>query len=248
MPPTTYYNQAAPMAPITTRSEAEAPRPAPHPDYPTPLLRLRFEDIAAPASRIFLRSLDASQVLSDANKTVLSILYPRVFTPGGEETPGAEDDPVGRAHDDQSYDDVLTQTEVFAPPASVGNHPSNATPWPGTRSVTLAVEPATQGVAQTSGIALDADHKRIGLAASYVESLKLDEKRIGKELEGVIVHEMVHCWQWDGRGECNGGLVEGVADWVRLKAVSPGRTFSCKMILGLQDIYESLTTTRARSH
>lgn len=29
---------------------------------------------------------------------------------------------------------------------------------------------------------------------------------------------MVHCWQHDARGTAPGGLIEGIADWVRLKA------------------------------
>jgi hypothetical protein len=28
----------------------------------------------------------------------------------------------------------------------------------------------------------------------------------------------VHCFQWDAEGSCPGGLIEGVADWVRLRA------------------------------
>jgi hypothetical protein len=33
---------------------------------------------------------------------------------------------------------------------------------------------------------------------------------------GVLRHEMVHCWQWAANGTCPGGLIEGIADWVRL--------------------------------
>jgi hypothetical protein len=32
----------------------------------------------------------------------------------------------------------------------------------------------------------------------------------------VLTHELVHCYQWDAEGTCPGGLIEGVADWVRL--------------------------------
>lgn len=38
------------------------------------------------------------------------------------------------------------------------------------------------------------------------------------EIRGVLVHELVHCFQHNGRGASPGGLVEGVADWVRLSA------------------------------
>lgn len=32
----------------------------------------------------------------------------------------------------------------------------------------------------------------------------------------MLTHELVHCYQWDAEGTCPGGLIEGVADWVRL--------------------------------
>jgi hypothetical protein len=35
---------------------------------------------------------------------------------------------------------------------------------------------------------------------------------------GVVRHEMVHCWQWAAKGTCPGGLIEGIADWVRLRS------------------------------
>lgn len=34
----------------------------------------------------------------------------------------------------------------------------------------------------------------------------------------MLVHELVHCFQHNGRGTCPGGLIEGIADWVRLRA------------------------------
>ncbi|KAI9512483.1 plant basic secretory protein [Russula earlei] len=40
--------------------------------------------------------------------------------------------------------------------------------------------------------------------------------RCADEIRGVLVHEVVHCFQYNGQGACPGGLVEGVADWVRL--------------------------------
>lgn len=38
------------------------------------------------------------------------------------------------------------------------------------------------------------------------------------EIHGVLVHELVHCYQYNGHGHCPGGLIEGIADWVRLRA------------------------------
>lgn len=38
------------------------------------------------------------------------------------------------------------------------------------------------------------------------------------EYTGVVYHEMTHVWQWNGNGQAPGGLIEGIADFVRLKA------------------------------
>jgi hypothetical protein len=38
------------------------------------------------------------------------------------------------------------------------------------------------------------------------------------KVTGVLFHETAQVWQWDGQGHANGGLVEGIADFVLLKA------------------------------
>jgi len=86
---------------------------------------------------------------------------------------------------------------------------------PGTRSVTLILR-EMDGVAYTTGRDLDDDHKEIHLNTSYISHVP--ESRQKEEIMGVIVHEMVHCWQHNGQGAAPVGLTEGVADWVRLKA------------------------------
>nr|AFK45291.1 unknown [Lotus japonicus] len=64
------------------------------------------------------------------------------------------------------------------------------------------------GVAYTS-------NNEIHLSARYVNSYGGDLKR---EISGVLYHEMVHVRQWNGNGGAPGGLIEGIADYVRLKA------------------------------
>lgn len=75
------------------------------------------------------------------------------------------------------------------------------------------------GVAYTTGIELDNDHKEIHFSLDYIKGIPTREPH-GEthEIQGVLVHEMVHCWQWDGQGSAPGGLTEGIADYVRLKA------------------------------
>ncbi|KAK4457545.1 peptidase of plants and bacteria-domain-containing protein [Cladorrhinum samala] len=85
---------------------------------------------------------------------------------------------------------------------------------PPTRSVTLILRDI-DGVAYTTGTELDSDHKEIHFSLSYINSIRPDT-RLAHEITGVLTHELVHCYQWNAKGTCPGGLIEGIADWVRL--------------------------------
>ncbi|KAF5448214.1 hypothetical protein F2P56_028770 [Juglans regia] len=70
-------------------------------------------------------------------------------------------------------------------------------------------------------------NNEIHVSARYINSYSGNVK---KEITGVLYHEMTHIWQWNGKGQAPGGLIEGIADFVRLKAgyvpshwVQPGR-------------------------
>jgi hypothetical protein len=84
---------------------------------------------------------------------------------------------------------------------------------PGTRSVTVILHEFA-GVAYTIGSDLDEDHKKLHISTSYIQSRQGDVRH---ELLGVLCHELVHCFQWSAKGT-PGGLIEGIADWVRLRA------------------------------
>ncbi|KAI9805060.1 MAG: hypothetical protein M1825_000894 [Sarcosagium campestre] len=86
---------------------------------------------------------------------------------------------------------------------------------PPTRSVTLVLR-SMSGVAYTTGKDIDQDHKEIHLSTDYIKQISAHRKR--EEITGVLTHEMVHCWQWSANGTAPGGLIEGIADWVRLRA------------------------------
>ena len=72
------------------------------------------------------------------------------------------------------------------------------------------------GVAYTTGTAIDDDHKEIHFSLNYIA--QIDPSLRKSEIVGVLVHEMVHCWQWAALSTAPQGLIEGVADFVRLKA------------------------------
>ncbi|KND88825.1 hypothetical protein TOPH_06530, partial [Tolypocladium ophioglossoides CBS 100239] len=93
--------------------------------------------------------------------------------------------------------------------------PANpSTTVPPTRSVTLILRDMS-GVAYTTGSDLDDDHKEVHFSLSYIEHIP--GARATPEITGVVTHELVHCYQYNGYGTCPGGLIEGVADWVRLR-------------------------------
>ncbi|KAK5660418.1 hypothetical protein OQA88_12961 [Cercophora sp. LCS_1] len=84
---------------------------------------------------------------------------------------------------------------------------------PPTRSVTVILR-SLDGVAYTTGTELDPDHKEIHFSLDYINNI--NPSRLAAEITGVLTHELVHCYQWDAKGTCPGGLIEGIADWVRL--------------------------------
>jgi hypothetical protein len=73
------------------------------------------------------------------------------------------------------------------------------------------------GVAYTTGNWLDGENKEIHVSADYV--LQQSASRARDEIRGVLVHEMVHVWQYNGTlnrqpgfaelicrdGDCSGG-------------------------------------------
>lgn len=88
-------------------------------------------------------------------------------------------------------------------------------PVPPVRSITLYLE-RFDGIAYTKGSQLDEEmHKEVHLSTEYIASIASD--RLEHEVRGVLLHELVHALQWNGRKTCPGGLIEGIADWVRLK-------------------------------
>ncbi|KAJ3682258.1 hypothetical protein LUZ60_014831 [Juncus effusus] len=75
--------------------------------------------------------------------------------------------------------------------------------------VTLSIESVTLNgaVAYTSNNGI---HFSVDYIASYSGDVKI-------EFTGVIYHEMTHVWQWNGQNNAPSGLIEGIADFVRLK-------------------------------
>ncbi|GKT92881.1 plant basic secretory protein [Colletotrichum tofieldiae] len=155
--------------PIPATPAADHPRPSP--DFKLPKLRLEIRDLNDPAAVHFLSAVNASDALTTAVRSVLTLLY---------ESPSC-----------------------------------HTTHVPSTRSVTLILR-HMGGVAYTTGSDLDDDHKEIHFSMSYIAGITAERRT--DEIMGVLTHEMVHCFQYNAHGTCPGGLIEGIADWVRLNA------------------------------
>ncbi|KAL4880889.1 hypothetical protein BJY04DRAFT_190311 [Aspergillus karnatakaensis] len=173
------------------------------PKLPTPKFRLEIHDLRHPASQLFITLIpDLALTLESALTAIIQNLYtsPTVPAPAIPSTTAAKHN--------------LTPT--FKPCI------------PPTRSVTILLRDIG-GVAYTTGTDLDNDHKEIHISLSYIQHCRTMADPLA-EIVGVITHELVHCYQYaaprattDGRPDnttprAPGGLVEGVADFVRLKA------------------------------
>jgi hypothetical protein len=158
---------------------------------PHPKYRLHAQDLRHPASSVFLAFIpDLASTLDRALANIVKHLY--------------------------------------TPPKSSRNaqkHPTFTPSIPPTRSVTVFLRDYG-GVAYTTGTELDDSHKEIHVSLPYIQhctsgpSAKEDPLH---ELVGVLTHELVHCYQHTAPPDGDaprppGGLIEGIADFVRLKA------------------------------
>lgn len=166
---------------------------------PQPKLRLHVETLRHPATTPFLTLIpDIASTLDAALHNIVKYLY---------------------------SSPIHAQSET--PSAQMIKRPSFTPSIPPTRSVTLHLRDI-DGVAYTTGTELDDDHKEIHLSLPYVQHCTKGDDP-AKELVGVLTHELVHCYQHTSPPESAndkdtkiphppGGLIEGIADFVRLKA------------------------------
>ncbi|KAE8143209.1 peptidase of plants and bacteria-domain-containing protein [Aspergillus pseudotamarii] len=163
---------------------------------PKPKLRLQINDLRHSGSNAFL--LLVPDIASTIDKALADIID-HLYTP-----PHPQDE-------SHAVTTAKTPTPTFTPSI------------PPTRSVTFFLRDIG-GVAYTTGMELDDDHKEIHLSLQYIlTAMKLPDPRA--EIVGVLTHELVHCYQHTAPRQDNasvprppGGLIEGIADFVRLKA------------------------------
>ncbi|KAJ6120688.1 hypothetical protein N7523_004968 [Penicillium sp. IBT 18751x] len=166
---------------------------------PRPKLRLHVETLRHSAATSFLTLIpDIASTLDKALHDIVKYLY---------------SSPLHASSSSPTHQKV--QQPSFSPSI------------PPTRSVTLHLRDI-DGVAYTTGTELDDDHKEIHLSLPYIHHCTTMTNP-SHELVGVLTHELVHCYQHTSPPESindreaknphpPGGLIEGIADFVRLKA------------------------------
>ncbi|XDG10401.1 hypothetical protein ABKA04_010016 [Annulohypoxylon sp. FPYF3050] len=157
-----------------------------------PRLRLHVEDLSDPGSVVFLSSVVAPTVIESGIRSIHKLLYGFPFSSSPTPSPTA------------------TTTSPSSFPPSFPTHP------PKPRSITLILR-HMPGVAHTTGSDLDDEHKEIHFSLEYLASMHPPSNQTS-EISGVLFHELVHCYQYNACGSAPGGLIEGIADWVRLRS------------------------------
>ncbi|KAI0073945.1 plant basic secretory protein [Panus rudis PR-1116 ss-1] len=71
--------------------------------------------------------------------------------------------------------------------------------------INLVLRSMPGGVAHTTGTSI---YKEIHFSLEHIQNCA---DRAEKEIMGVLTHEVVHCFQFNGNGKAPGGLIEGVA-------------------------------------
>ncbi|KAK3721746.1 hypothetical protein LTR37_002911 [Vermiconidia calcicola] len=199
-----YFQQEMPAISRPEQAPATATTaPIQRHKFPTPRLRLHLNDIGHEGSSIFLSNVKGNEDLEHQGWA---------FSEARTQVKEA----YAAAEDSRKYTTPIKLTDTFtrAPESSAECFESSLQPILPEAWHTIS---DNRFAMYTSGTDLDHDHKEIHINLHYIKrtSSKASPR---DEILGVICHELVHCFQWAASGTCPGGLVEGVADWVRLRA------------------------------
>ncbi|KAK2796684.1 hypothetical protein FQN50_009453, partial [Emmonsiellopsis sp. PD_5] len=184
-----------------THDSISAPRP-------TPRIRLQIDDVAHPGTEVFLHSIrHLNEVFEEALQDIVDYLYTSPSTNNNNDSASSgpnSNTPLKSHHKQKDNLPLRTFTPTLPP----------------THSVTLILRPKP-GVAYTIGNPTDNNLKEIHFSLDYIANISTHPAH---EIKGVITHELVHCYQHTPSNDhttlpaAPSGLVEGIADFVRLQA------------------------------
>ena len=182
-----------------------------------------MRDLRNDGARSFLDAIDGGFVLAEFVRLVLRLLY----DPAGR-------DPMPRTRSvtfivrpfagvayttgrdiDNDHKEIHVSTDYIEKKM----RPKKALPTTTTTTTTTTtkaketVEPRSSSPPSSSSSSSSSSPSSPSSPSSSPDDAR---RQLTREIRGVVLHELVHCFQWDGRGTCPGGLCEGIADWVRL--------------------------------
>ncbi|XP_039046301.1 uncharacterized protein LOC120186455 [Hibiscus syriacus] len=114
-------------------------------------------------------------------------------------------------HGSSAVEYTVTNEVPMTPGARLGFQKECSKRWPLGLFIVDNLDP--RAIAVTS-------NDKINVSAKSMESLTGEQLK--RSFNGLLYHEMAHVWQWNGNGQQGddhlGGLIEGITDFVRLKA------------------------------
>ncbi|KAF8009925.1 hypothetical protein BT93_J0794 [Corymbia citriodora subsp. variegata] len=91
----------------------------------------------------------------------------------------------------------------------------------GYTGVSLVIESfATYGIGSYPDEVASTTGDNIYINSDYIQNY---DSAAGPEFTGILYHESTHVWQWNGNGMAPSSLINGIADYVRLKAGWPSK-------------------------
>ncbi|KAF8312941.1 BSP-domain-containing protein [Clavulina sp. PMI_390] len=206
-----------------------APLPRPQPKIDLPAISLRLHPVTGSSAIHFLQQFgsQAGEILPAHCRTIIADLYDpptSLSSSSSYYSPPSSSSLASPSSPSSSLSSRVTPTPL---PPNVPVTPATSTPssirrrstgdtlpppgFPTIHTITVFIR-EMDGVAYTSSSPSNPDAKEIHCSAAYFGQSNF------REISGVLIHELVHVWQRDGQGSAPGGWIEGVADWVRLKA------------------------------
>ena len=155
--------------------------PPPHP-WPIPKFKLTIEDLDHEGVDIFLTAVEPKVALREAVIASFKWLY----TPETVPT--------------QLVFNHLIINHILITEVTIYDYI-----YISVEQISLVLRPM-EGVAYTFGTD---KHKEIHFSLDYIKNSAVKCAR--DEIMGVLVHEVVHCYQYDACATCPGGLIEGIA-------------------------------------
>lgn len=195
---------------------------------PDARLRIHIDDLSHPAVSKFTQTIDLSKLLQDAILNVQKFLFSPQDDIEEETSRRPPHQRPVKPNPDWKPQEVRSVTLILRPMEGVA-YTTGTTLDEAHKEIHLSLDYlqakindfSSKASSRTSTSAAAPTASRLPDSADLdcrpSSSISPDDA-FRHEVRGVVIHEMVHVFQHNGKGSCPGGLIEGIADYVRLKS------------------------------